>query len=256
MLPGQSNRHHGVPRSFTGEDDEVWNLTVVDEMEHGKYHQMSGHLPPDFLIREIVATSGSYRDASGHKLPLSFTHDVLKMLLPFDWRSLYVPQAVKKPQENGSDRDLFARSAIHVHNHIHKEISTVSNAIRLLTYRTPLPNHLRIFNSNFRKFFGEENPAQAIRSLLIAKTENNDLKWVKPMQPSLRSNLLDATLRARPEALSQKSRRKMNQLFHDYHGVLINRLDIWQPLPNDYLPVIEERATEPFYQEYLLQRTA
>lgn len=234
MKPGTSNRHHGVPRSFTGSNDDS-NLTTLDEREHARFHLMAGHQPPCFFTRGLLLSSVDWQNAAGSSIPVGAFRAAFAQLMQPDWKNLYVRGTVRDPgQVHSGEEGYWARAAVHLNNRLYEESFLTADAMAYLeSGQHPRPSS-RGFRSDAMEFFGAVSPPEAAASYFISRTGSGDYKWTKPLLQPVRREMLGVLRGAKPEVRRNKQRAELLQLLEEHRHRLLGCLSGWEPRSRDY----------------------
>ncbi len=250
MQLGYSNRHHGVPRSFLGSSEQS-NLSLVDAEEHGLFHAMAGHLPPDYLTRRSMLSSVDWTDRYGKMLPAEVFEDVLNELTPSDWGSMYQPGAIRSGFQHEWEEKDFAKGAIHVQMQICREQYDVADALNSTLRRQHLSPRRVYFRNAISNFFHEENPTDVLRKYLL-DVSDHDVKWIKPLSMSVRSRLLTALKDGKPEKPSVRRSRDMEDIMVEHRRRLASCMHSWEPRVTTFETFIASHTeTVPMFRDYL-----
>jgi hypothetical protein len=250
MSSGYSNRHHGVPRSFLGSGEGNRNLSIVDVQEHAQFHEVAGHIPPDYFLRRSILSTVDWRTDMGEALPSDVYFQILDELTVPDWRSMYEHGSIRTHMSAEHDRPLFAKAAIHVQNHVCAEQYAVADALNAVLRNANVSPERTAFRDRLGKFFGNDNPAKALRTFLI-DSNDHDLKWVKPLSQSVRSRILTALTEAKPERPGRYFRRNMEDILEEHRQRLQACIDLWEPRVSQFESFIMQHRELPFFQRYL-----
>lgn len=245
MATPDFNEHHCVPHSFDGASNEV-NLSRLAVGEHDAFHQATGHTPPDFFIRRFLIGSVPWEDGKGRSLPQRAYKDVLTLLTPDDWRTLYHPATFIR----GSERDVgmaqrVAKASFHLAWYLDREISLTMDQIGLLGIHK-LPPHESIREmKRISRFFNKDRPHVLLRKFLLETSETGDLKWVKPLKEDVRKELVRIF---RHTPLEQRTSNGASQhifdLLLDHHARLVECAKGWQPHLRDYAGTLKRLLSE------------
>ncbi len=253
MQLGYSNRHHGVPRSFLGSSDQS-NLSLVDAEEHGLFHAMAGHLPPDYLMRRAILSAADWTDKEGKALPAPLFEGMLAELTPSDWKQLYQPGTIRETFQDVYEEVTFAKAAIHVQMQICREQYDVADALHATLREKHLSPKRVAFRHAMGSFFYHTNPADAIRQYLLDVNEH-DIKWVKPLSMSVRSHVFNVLREGKPERPARNRRRDIYDSLEDHRDRLITCMERWEPRVSEFETVIAHNRAIPFFNQFLNVRS-
>lgn len=253
MQRSYSNRHHGVPRSFLGSSEGDGNLTVVDAEEHTRFHEMAGHLPPDYFIRKAILSAVDWRSSMGKVLPVEIFANVLDEVRAGNWHSMYQDKTVRTRMHSENENHSFARAAIHIQNHLCDEQYAVSDAIYAVQRNGNIAPERVGFREDILDFFQKENPFAAIRAYLLDSTKT-DLKWVKPLELQIRSRLLEILRKSQPENKGDYHKRNMEDLLQQHRECLIDCINGWEPRIQKFETFIMQNSRKILYKEFLDRR--
>ena len=235
--------HHCVPHSFDGAGNRV-NLSKVPERDHNNFHHMTGHSPPDFFLRRFLIGSVAWQDNRDRSLPPGMYSDVLSILTPEDWRTLYQPGTFVTPHPHDEGEALRkAKAAFHVAWYLDREMSLIMDQIGLLGIHKLPPLGTAQEMQGIHHFFGKDRPHVLMRMFLLDGQEVGELKWVKPMRADIRQELLKILRTSKLERLTANgSSRKIFDLLLDHHARLVECAKIWQPNLRDHAGTLKHLA--------------
>ncbi len=251
MHSGYSNRHHGVPRSFLGSSEGKRNLTIVDAQEHEDFHDMAGHLPPDYFVRRAALSMIDWKDTRGHSIPLYVYYGLLEEMTATKWHDMYQPGTIRTHMKVDEEKASFAKTSIHIQTHLCSEQYAVGDAINAVLHNGNISPERTSFRSDMTSFFNRENPAEALRQYLLDENNERDLKWVKPLDVSVRSRLLTTLQRVKPEKPGRFYQRNIEDLLERHRSLLMECMNNWEPRISDFEPFIQMHREIPFFNKYL-----
>jgi hypothetical protein len=251
MHSGYSNRHHGVPRSFLGSGEGTLNLTIVDAQEHADFHEMAGHIPPDYFVRRAVLSMIDWKDSMERRLPSFIFFDLLDELTIKNWHSMYQPGTIRTQIKGDHEKESFAKASIHVHTYLCNEQYAVGDAINAVLRNGNISPERTGFREDITSFFDRDNPAEALRHYLLADNDKGDLKWVKPFDPGIRSRLLSTLRQVKPEKPGRHYKRNVEDILETHRDRLVGCINQWQPRISDFESFIQMNGEVPFFKRYL-----
>lgn len=231
MLDGSTNLHHGVPRSFTGTNEDE-NLSATDIREHAFFHVVTGHQPPDFFHRDVLLSSVDWRSGSGLALPIGFYRDAIKLLLRENWQDCYSENTIRT--ESRCDFELFVCASIHIQNKLIRESYQAADALNFIRSGAHLSPRSKSFLKESSKFFGQHSPAGIMNEFMWARNGKGEYKWSKPVTPEFRFELHKITRSKGLEQPNRKYNRNLEELMQEYRRQLQVRLFDWSPNPEEY----------------------
>lgn len=233
------NDHHCVSHSFLGSNEGI-NITKVPVHEHNAFHKAAGYRPPDFLLRKLLLSSVHWHDQNGHFISQGFYDDALDALMRDDWRTLYVPSAIKRP--NGGNG--HTKPAMHLQLHVYEEQNVASDAIGALAMGRYVCKETRDFVNNIMMFFKTNMPVSVVYKYLTDVNKDRERKWVKPLLPDVHSELCTLAKKARVEHMQKKNRAKLMQRLMQHRHDLVESAQNWQPSLHDSFDAIVEYAQQ------------
>lgn len=243
-MPAETiTEHHCVPHSFDGAAGRV-NLARVTEGEHNRFHLMTGHSPPDFFLRRFLIGSMAWEDRNGRSLPPGIFQDVLSILTPEDWRTLYRSGTFIVPHPHDEGEALRkAKAAFHVAWYLDREMSLTMDQIGLLGIHKRPPIGLAQESQGIHHFFGKDRPHVLMRTFLLDGEDKGELKWVKSMREDVRQELLKIIRSTRMERLLRNgASQRIFDLLLDHHARLVECAKIWQPNLRDHAGTLKRAA--------------
>ncbi|MDD5751370.1 MAG: hypothetical protein PHS73_02520 [Candidatus Peribacteraceae bacterium] len=245
MPADQITEHHCVPHSFDGAGSKV-NLAKISEREHSNFHQTTGHAPPDFFLRRFLIGSIAWADQRNRSLAPGVYQDVLSILTPDDWRSIYQSGTFIVPHTAEEGHALrTAKAAFHLAWYLDRERSLTMDQIGLLGIHKLLPLATAQEMQGVHHFFGKDRPHVLMRTFLLDGQSNGELKWVKPMRDEIRQALLKVLRNAKLEyAQHNGATRKIFDLLLDHHERLEQCSGLWQPQLRDHAGTLKRLADE------------
>lgn len=233
-MRSRTNKHHGVPYSFGGSDNVEFNLSDVDIGEHDLFHTITGHLPPCFLTRLNVIRTIGWGDSKGRVPNAEYFADMLNVLTPDSFNSLYQPKAFR-PLETMT-RPMRAQTALHIFTALGTESRHIHDAIGYLGgNRDYVERDTRRKLEDFMMFFRNQNPIRAINSYVTDTNENGQLKWTKPVLPESRSDIQQITRSARLEYISSQWIARMIRILNAQKVEIQKRQESWNPSLHNYI---------------------
>lgn len=236
-----TNVHHCVPHSFDGASADV-NLSRPPKDEHDRLHTVLGHAPPDFSLRRMLIGNVLWMDDKERSLPYGMYEDILPILTPNDWHTLYVPDTFIPPSKNGhahGEAQRIARVSFHLAWYLDRERSLVTDLLGLLginKYPIQIEDQMRRIGD----FFEKTRPHVAMRKFLLDCDTNGDLKWVKPLQEDIRQKLLHVLRSAKLESHTQnRAKQRIFDCLLDHHMRLVECARIWQPNLRDHAETLK-----------------
>lgn len=232
-MPESTNLHHGVPRCFTGTNEDE-NLSTTDIKEHVGFHGATGYQPPDFYSRELLLASADWRSPSGLALPISFYRDSIELLLRENWQDCYSENTIRDPANTRNDFELFVTASIHIQNRVTKESYQAADAINAIRSKTHLSPRSKGFLRDSSKFFGQHSPAKILNEFMWARNGKGEYKWSKPVTAGFRYDMHKITRSRSLEQPNRKYNHQLEELMQEYRRQLQVRLFNWSPNPEEY----------------------
>lgn len=235
--------HHCVPHSFDGASSNV-NLSRVWEEEHHQFHETTGHLPPDFFLRRFLIGNVTWTDGKERSLPPGVYKDVLSLLTPEDWHSLYQPGTFNTAHPRNEGESLRrAKAAFHVAWYLDREMSLVMDQIGLLGIHKMPPYSVEREMRAVHQFFGKDRPHVLMRMYLLEQDERSERKWAKPMRDDVRKDLLQILRTSKLEPLyANGSLQRIFDHLLSHHERLSRCAGIWQPNLRDHAGTLKRAA--------------
>jgi len=242
----ETNEHHCVPRSFDGAHCEG-NISRMLITEHDRFHQATGHAPPDFLLRRFLIGSVGWKDHDNRSLPPGTYEDVLRLLTPEDWRTLYQDGTFIETHGHSKGESLRrAKAAFHLAWYLDRERSLSMDQIGLLEIHKLLPYGAVEEMRGISRFFKGDSPQAVMRTFLCDTAEDDSLKWARPMREDVRQQLLIILRHSRPEHLADKgASQRIFDLLLDHHARLEECARIWEPNLRDLAGVLKRQPQKP-----------
>jgi len=227
--------HHCVPHSFDGAGTSV-NLSHIPETEHQAFHDAIGHAPPDFFLRRFLIGSVGWKDRKERSLPPGMYEDVLALLAPDDWHTLYQPGTFIATHDRSDGESLRrAKAAFHLAWYLDREMSLIMDQIGLLGIHKLPPFATAKEMQRVHQFFDKNRPHVVMRKFLLDTDADDTLKWAKPMRDDIRKELLDVLRLSKLERLtSNGSSQRIFDLLLDHHERLVHCTKIWEPNLRDH----------------------
>ncbi|MDO8469009.1 MAG: hypothetical protein Q7S29_04600 [Candidatus Peribacter sp.] len=237
--------HHCVPHSFDGAGNSV-NLSRIRASEHRAFHDATGHAPPDFFLRRFLIGSVSWQDHKDRSLPPGMYQDVLALLTPDDWHTLYQPGTFIETHDHSEGESLRrAKAAFHLAWYLDREMSLIMDQIGLLGIHKLPPFGTAKEMQRVHQFFAKGRPHVVMRKFLLDTTEDDSLKWAKPMREDIRKALLDVLRLSKLERLtSNGSGQRIFDLLLDHHERLVNCTKIWEPNLRDHAGTLKRLSQQ------------
>ena len=204
---------------------------------------VTGHAPPDFFIRRYLIASAHWQDHKGRSLPPGVFQDILPLLTPEDWHTLYQPGTFITSPPNGAkakEEERTAKTSFHLAWYLDREMSLVTDLIGLLSIHKLPPLAIAQEAKQISKFFGKEKPHVLLRKFLLETDALGDAKWVKPLREDVRSELLDVLRTSRLERhTANGAGRRIFDLLLDHHQRIVECAKTWQPNLRDHAETLK-----------------
>jgi len=235
-----TNQHHGMPRSFDGGNDSSVNITTIDIEEHDLFHQLAGHLPPDFLIRQKVLETIGWHDGKFRMLPPSFYDDMFAILTPHDWRELYHSRTFRMPS---SAQKAKSHAALHIFTSLGAEITQIHDAIACLGgSKDYIAQTSQNALKNFMFFFRAKSPVRSMQNYLADTNEVREYKWTKPLIQSTRRDLGTALSDTRLETMTANSHERIIWILRNQKKHIERSQEEWEPTFDQYITQAAEQG--------------
>lgn len=237
-----TNKHHGVPYSFGGSNNVESNISYVEIGEHNMFHKVTGHLPPDFLMRLNVIRMVGWGDSKGRVPTAEYFGDMFSVLTPDSQNSLYNRKAIRPV--DSMTRAMQSQIALHVFNALGEESRYIHDAIKYLGgSKDYVERETRYRLETFMAFFRNSNPIRAINSYLTDTNEDGQLKWTKPLNPNIQADVKQISNTTRLEYVSSQWVARMIRILSGQKKEVEKRQETWQPSLHGY---IQDIATHGF----------
>jgi hypothetical protein len=239
------NEHHCVPHSFDGASSAV-NLTRLAVGEHNAFHKATGHTPPDFFIRRFLIGSIPWEDGEGRSFPQGAYKDLLTLLTPDDWRTLYHPATfLRRTGRDAGEGQRVAKASFHIAWYLTREMSLTMDQIGLLGIHMLPPHESGKEMMRIERYFKKDRPHVLLRKFLLETSEAGDPKWVKPMQEDVRRELLRILRNSKlEERTSNGESLHIFDLLLDHHARLVECAKGWQPQLRDHAGTLKRLLSE------------
>lgn len=227
LRPSEGNRHHGLPRSLGGATHKS-NITKLDPERHTDYHEMAGHPPPCVFLRKLLFAAVT-RDHPG--VPPGALEDVLPVITRQDWRTLYVPEALRIDDgvTHRESKQYLGKVSFHLACHLEEERLAVMHRIGLLGIGKFLPRSEYAFGQESDLFFRTDDPVDKMRRFLLERNDQGELLWAKPMRDDVRREVMEVLRGVHPEKMTEEGQARMLRVLAKHHRQLHDVTPAWKP---------------------------
>ncbi len=253
MYSGYSNRHHGVPRSYTGSNDDC-NLSEIDPIdEHIGFHRLFGHFLPCSFGRELDLASMDWTSSSGGSLPVAYIRDKIHQLMPYDWKMNYAPGVIRPADHHINETGYWARASAHLNNALVNQTYMTADALEWLKKGQHLKPASHGLREDAHDFFGGSTPAESFYYFLQARNGKGDHKWSKAFDPSIRAQLIRISRHVKPEPMRQRHRNELIDLLEQHRDDLYRCVQSWEPNPRRYAMALPPDMNVREFPRHLLR---
>ncbi len=181
----EENKHHNVPSSRGGSDDEM-NLSLVRKARHDTYHNTwAANRIPCVLTRFMALHSIG---AEGRTLEPQCVDTLFRITTMTNWHKLYVHGAIA-PVTTPSAWSKLEKVARYTVTHLTEERFLLRSTLHGLTNGGMLPSTNSLFLNAALKFFGVKKMEDAIHAM-YHEENGGHLTWVRPMQRDTRRDIV------------------------------------------------------------------
>lgn len=179
----KSTRHHNVPSSRGGSDDEA-NLSHPEGSRHADFHGWAANKTPCQLVRQLALHA--LGNGSKSIAPETF-FTVLRATHVREWAGYYHDRAIRSVA-NVVDLESVILPQLHLRTQLLEELAWTRLTIEALVNggEFPAENHLMLRKA--LAFFNTNSPRKAIGDLLHEKS-GTEYQWTKPMDARERENM-------------------------------------------------------------------